>query len=276
VALLVAASASVATADPGEDAYQRGRSHYDLREWDQAIAEFKEAYRLRSDAASLFNIAQSYRLKGDCAEAASFYKTYRRNFPSEKNIARVDQFITEMEACAKQAPATTGQPAGTPTSDPATSTGTGTATGATSSGAPPTRGTTGTTRTAMTTAPTSPTSGGDTPREHGMPRGYLIGALAATGVGLAAIGGGAWAGNRARDIAADVEQLPTWDPDLHARGQRMDLTAKLLFVGGGAALVTGGVLLYLGLRSRDDGSTSTAVHVVPRGDGATIVWTGSL
>jgi hypothetical protein len=71
--LFLAVTSTAALADPAEDAYQRGRSHYDLHEWDQAIAEFKEAYRIRSDAASLFNIAQSYRLKGDCAQAACFY-----------------------------------------------------------------------------------------------------------------------------------------------------------------------------------------------------------
>src|SRR5258707_14327190 len=94
--------AANAWAAPGDDEYREGRRHYDLREWDQAIASFKEAYRLRSDAASLFNIAQSYRLKGDCASALGFYKTFKRNFSDEKNIATVDQLITEVGPCAQQ------------------------------------------------------------------------------------------------------------------------------------------------------------------------------
>jgi tetratricopeptide (TPR) repeat protein len=86
-------------------ALTEGRRLYDVREWDKAIAKFKEAYTLRPDAAALFNLAQSYRLKGDCANAAGFYKTYRRNFPTEKNIDKVDKFIVEMDACAKTQPA---------------------------------------------------------------------------------------------------------------------------------------------------------------------------
>lgn len=92
--------------NPAADAaLTEGRRLYDVREWDKAIAKFKEAYTLRPDAAALFNLAQSYRLKGDCANAAGFYKTYRRNFPAEKNIDKVDKFIVEMDACAKTQPA---------------------------------------------------------------------------------------------------------------------------------------------------------------------------
>ncbi|MBA3458232.1 MAG: hypothetical protein H0T42_34440 [Deltaproteobacteria bacterium] len=108
VALVLAAG--IAHAQPGapnvpaDAAMTEGRRLYDVREWDKAIAKFKEAYTLRPDAASLFNLAQAYRLKGDCANAAGFYKTYRRNFPTEKNIDKVDKFIVEMDACAKTQP----------------------------------------------------------------------------------------------------------------------------------------------------------------------------
>jgi len=49
-----------------------------LRPWpvDEAIAEYREAYRLRSDPAFLFNIAQSYRRKGDLQPALDLYKNY--------------------------------------------------------------------------------------------------------------------------------------------------------------------------------------------------------
>jgi tetratricopeptide (TPR) repeat protein len=88
--------------DLGEAAYQEGRRLYDLREWDRAIAKFKEAYELRHDAASLFNIAQAYRLKGDCVEALGFYKTYSRNFPTAQNLEKVQKFIADLEPCASQ------------------------------------------------------------------------------------------------------------------------------------------------------------------------------
>ena len=87
---------------PAEAAYQEGRRLYDLREWDRAIAKFKEAYEQRHDPASMFNIAQAYRLKGDCVEALAFYKTYSRNFPDASNLDKVNKFISELEPCAKQ------------------------------------------------------------------------------------------------------------------------------------------------------------------------------
>lgn len=255
------APAPVPAASAADAAYQRGRSHYDLHEWDQAIAEFKEAYRLRPDAPSLFNIAQSYRLKGDCGQAAMFYKTYRRNFPAEKNIARVDQFITEMEACAKQAPTTVppdGKPGDGTTAVPGDtgSTGSTGGTGDTSSGTP---------------LPAQPV---DAPAPR-IPRGYLIGSIAAAGVGVGCVIGGAWAASRARSIESEIEDLPKWDPDLDERGKNANLAAKLLFVGAGAALVTSGVLVFVGIRKAERPST-TSLDVVPHAGGASLVFSGSL
>jgi len=45
--------------------YEKGLSHYNLGEWDQAIAEFRAAYAISSAPGLLFNIAQSFRLKKD-------------------------------------------------------------------------------------------------------------------------------------------------------------------------------------------------------------------
>jgi hypothetical protein len=109
-----------------------------------------------------------------------------------------------------------------------------------------------------------------------MSRGYLIASVATGAVGVGAILGGVWAGSRARSIETEVEDLTTWDPALHERGQRMDLTAKVLFVGGGAAVVTSGVLLFLGMRHGGEPAPSTALQIVPRANGASLVWSGSL
>ncbi len=246
---LVAATATLAHAQPAaeaDQAYQRGRSHYDLQEWDKAIAEFKEAYRLRPDAPSLFNIAQSYRLKGDCAQAASFYKTYRRNFPNEKNIDRVDQFIIDMDACTttQASPTVTA-----PTDD---------------------------TPTPITAPLPNPVAPVDEP-EPRMPRGYLYGSITAAGIGVACVIGGAFAASRSGSIATEVEERPTFDPDLHARGERADLAAKLLFVGAGAALVTSGVLFFVGRNKTErHGAQTTTLQIVPGSSGVNVVLSGSL
>ena len=107
--IAVLTAASVARAQPAASAeadadYKEGRRLYDLRDWDAAIAKFKDAYKLRADAPSLFNIAQANRQKGDCPEALGFYKTYKRNFPKATNLGLVDKLIADMEACVKAAP----------------------------------------------------------------------------------------------------------------------------------------------------------------------------
>jgi tetratricopeptide (TPR) repeat protein len=127
-ALLVPRSAMAE--DAATVAYNDGRRLYDLGEWDKAIEKFKEAYKLRPDAPSLYNIAQAYRLKGDCLQAWRSYKTYKRNFPKAPKLDKVDKFIAELEPCAKQQepssppvpteppPSTGPQPAAKPPSEP--------------------------------------------------------------------------------------------------------------------------------------------------------------
>jgi len=59
----VAASA-VADKVAAKEHFQAGVRHYDLSEWEQALSEFKEAYRLKPDATFLYNIAQCHRKLG--------------------------------------------------------------------------------------------------------------------------------------------------------------------------------------------------------------------
>jgi len=90
--------------------YQAGKTAYNIHDWDEAIGEFKAAYKVVPDPVFLFNIAQAYRLKGDCKTAAEFYTTYRREEKNKKLRDSTDKVLHDMEACAKTAPsaATTG------------------------------------------------------------------------------------------------------------------------------------------------------------------------
>lgn len=270
IALVAAEAAAQPAPNPSADAaYQEGRRLYDLREWDAAIAKFKEAYRLRPDAPSLFNIAQGNRLKGDCVEALSFYKTYKRNFPGEKNIAKVDKFIADMEACAKAQPVKpepaiepklTGEPK--PTGEPTTK---------------PTSNPTG------PVGPVSPPPSGDgTPIKQGEPVGPLpaegspgrsqrIIGLSVGGVGVVALGASVVFGLRARGAASDAESGTvgsTWDPSIQTHGKTYARNAKISAAVGGALLVTGGVLYVLGRRGAAE---TNHVAVVPEAGGASLV-----
>src|SRR5262245_62171614 len=93
--LLVALAASPARADeesplaPAQIHLTEGNRHFNLAEYDLAIAEYKEAYRLSDKPGLLFNIAQAYRLSGDCPMALRFYENYRRLAPQAENVADV-------------------------------------------------------------------------------------------------------------------------------------------------------------------------------------------
>src|SRR5258706_15359339 len=86
-------------AQPTDALDASGSRHYELAEYDQAIADFKEAFRISDTPRFLFNIAQAYRLKSECEPALTFYKTYVRRAPDAENVPKVRERIAEMGAC---------------------------------------------------------------------------------------------------------------------------------------------------------------------------------
>ncbi|MFN0251053.1 MAG: tetratricopeptide repeat protein [Kofleriaceae bacterium] len=316
--LVLALASGVAQAQPAPNpaadaALAEGRRLYDLQEWDKAIAKFKEAYALREDAAALFNIAQSYRLKGDCAQSGSFYKTFKRKFPNEKNIDKVEKFIVEMDACAKLAKPTGTGTTGTGTtgtgttgtSTGTTTTGTGTTgttgTGTTVTGTATTgtgKGTTGTTGTGtitttktsggeITSTPIDSNAGGTTkgPRSTGPTGpvdtggggggGQRLASYALMGAGGAGLIVGAIFGVKARGAASEAENLDEGDQWKPSIQDRGLRNQRTATVSliAGGALAAGGVILFL--LSRETSSERGGVSITPTADGAQLVWGGS-
>src|SRR5437867_2767393 len=85
-----------------------GNRHYNLAEYQQALADFKEGYRLSGDPAFLFNIAQCQRAAGDRAGAVVSYKAYLREVVDPVNKEMVEQHIAELEKPASPAPPPAG------------------------------------------------------------------------------------------------------------------------------------------------------------------------
>jgi tetratricopeptide (TPR) repeat protein len=79
---LAAAAPSEADKERALALYEQGKSHYDLGEYDAAIARFKAAYEISEAPLLIFNIAQSYRLKGDCPRALDGYRHFVRLDPA--------------------------------------------------------------------------------------------------------------------------------------------------------------------------------------------------
>jgi len=233
---LVGAQPASAPNLEADAAYREARRLYDLREWEGAIAKFKEAYRLRPDAPSLFNIAQANRLRGDCAEALSFYKTYKRNFPAAKNIDKVDHFITEMEGCTN---AVKVEPAAVVTPAP------------------------------VETVPTTPIA---TPSTEDPGRTKRVAGIVIGGAGVVSLGVSLAFGLRARSAASDAETAmtgDTWNPQIQARGHAAVRDSEIALAIGTAAIITGGLLYVLG---REHTSEASHVAVVPEHQGASLVW----
>jgi tetratricopeptide (TPR) repeat protein len=101
--LLVALAARPAgAATPEEKAkarelFQSGLVHYDLKEYSEALASFRDAYRVVQDPAFLYNIAQCYRRLGQNPEALDFYRNYLRRSPNAPNRGEVERRIQEIE-----------------------------------------------------------------------------------------------------------------------------------------------------------------------------------
>ena len=232
-------------ADPGKAAYEEGRRLYDLHKWDAAIAQFKESYRLRHDAASLFNIAQAYRLTGNCVEALAFYREYQQEFPEATNRAKVSKFIAELEPCAKQREPKPQPPKPEPPKPE-----------------PP------------KPEPPRPVATGElTPTVEPAPvdngRSKRVAALAIGGAGVLAVGTGFVFGHLAATHSDQARNgTGVWDPTIEQAGKRNELIAVILWGVGGAAIVGGTVMYMLG-RSQDE---PPRVSIVPAHDGASLVW----
>jgi tetratricopeptide (TPR) repeat protein len=250
IAIVLVALCATASAQPSPPpapppsaadlAYAEGRRLYDLREFADAIVKFKEAYRLRNDAASLFNIAQSYRLMNDCPNAYTYYKTFQRNYPAER-ADTVAKFIAELEPCKDTKPI---EPPTKPVEPP------------TKPVEPPVK-------------PVDPPKPVEAPETASPGRTMRITGIAVGGLGVAALGTGVFFGLRARSQSKDLNSSEEWDPSLEASAKRADRNAKILLGVGGAAVIGGAVLFYLGYRA---GSESSQVAVIPSTDGATLAW----
>lgn len=223
--------------------YERGIAQYNLGAFDAAITEFKAAYERSSEPDLLFNIAQAYRLKEDYKQALFFYDAYLRLRPAaanrpdvEKRIAEMKQLVEAQRRLQQSPPKDAIPPAG------------------------PAPGTAS--QLPVTASPNSKTSTvvGEAHRRDTLPsdrsaRIKRIAGLAAGGTGVALLATGTYFGVRARNgwnqITRLSEQGGTWSAEyarLEADAARSETIATVLIVGGGAALLGGGLAYYLGWR----------------------------
>ena len=122
IAIVVGATmlASTALASPTEQAvenkpaaraaFQNALRHYNLSEFSEALASFKEAYRNYPDPSFLFNIAQCHRQLGQKQDAVRSYRAYLREAPTVANRTEVEQLIASLEQSIREERATMSRP----------------------------------------------------------------------------------------------------------------------------------------------------------------------
>jgi hypothetical protein len=120
-ALLLVPALALAQPKTPDDWYKEGENHYNLGNFQEAIAAFKQAFALETvdskKSAYLYNIAQSYRFAKDCSNAQFFYKRFLALRDTDKSKplaadkrAEIEARIKELEDCARQQEAIKNRP----------------------------------------------------------------------------------------------------------------------------------------------------------------------
>jgi tetratricopeptide (TPR) repeat protein len=226
--------------------YAKGTSYFDLGRYDDAITEYSLAYEARNEPTLLYNIGQAHRLANHPALALRFYKMYLTRLPEAPNrgevetkIAALDR-IVEQQKAMQTAPPQHPEPPTTPTPTP-----------------PP----------QVTTAPTTPTTAparSDVVSDAHAGRGKRIAGVVIAVAGLGIIGGGIATGvlakNASDKISADNRNHQPYDQATYNAGKTDQILEGVLLGVGGAALVTGGVLYFVG---RHEGKRAEVATVAP-------------
>lgn len=105
ILVLLNGVAMAADVDKAREAFESASKHWDLGEFEAALADFKDAYRSVDDPKLLFNIAQCYRMLGDTNQALRNYKNYLIKVPQAPNEALVRQLIDDLEKRRSDQPA---------------------------------------------------------------------------------------------------------------------------------------------------------------------------
>jgi tetratricopeptide (TPR) repeat protein len=222
--------------------FQRGSKAFALGAYDEAIAEYSAAYRIKDDPALLYNIAQAHRLASHAPEALRFYKMYLSLVPKAPNRDEIESKIAELQKLAEQQkktatempPDTIKQPSEPPRQEPA----------------PEPRGEPVVTPRPRPQRPIVAFDGN-------AGRSKKIAGLASAGVGVAALITGIALGAVAKGLEGEV--IARYDPGKAADGATFGVAGPVLIGVGGAAVLAGVVVAVLGFKE----SRASKVSVIP-------------
>ena len=295
------ARASDAATEEARQHFLKGQQLFDVGRWDDAAAEFEQAYAARNDPIFIYNMAQAFRRKGDARRAFNLYKNYlikAPNSPQREEVeARIESLKKQLEAANHEvtsptpdsstssvapapapvvpapvpapapAPATAPAPAPAPAPTPATA-----AAPAPSPALAPDY--------APTLAPVEPPAPAyvqapaPVPASSSTPgRGLRVAGIICGATGLAAVAAGVFFSLETDDYSSTVSRGDIFNPNFDDRGK---LYEKLQWVGygAGAALVATGAVLY-GLGVSSSRAAGVALAPTPLAGGAGLTAQGA-
>lgn len=242
VVVILLAATRIAAAQPtdAERLYTEGQEAYDREDYATALDRWQQSYELSKLPALVFNIAQAHRLHGDCRAAVDSYRKFIALEPSAAERPDAEGFIRELEP---KCPAPVVPPARVE---------------------PP-----------RVTPPGGRHVDTPPPAHPGRGKRWLGLGSGAVGVGMVVLGviAGREAQRLGDEVAADCDNNGCdFDAirDKDADGRAAERRQYVFYGVGAAALVTGGVLYWLGTRDAE----RAPVAVVPRADGAMVSWSG--
>jgi tetratricopeptide (TPR) repeat protein len=244
-----------------QEHYKAGLRHYNIGSFDDAITEWKEAYRLHGSPLFLFNIAQAYRMKNDYDQAIFFFTAYLRERPNAPNAQEVIELREEMERLSKEAKAQKDAEPNKPIppddgQGTSSASGEGALTPATDSVVQQEGASTPPQALSQPAADAPPVSASPL-KNYGLITGGVGVAFTLTGVLFAS-----FASSAEQELETASARGDIWDRELmnqEKSAERNALIAKILVGVGSAAIVGGGVMYFLGRKE----SQASAVSLSP-------------
>lgn len=94
---------------PIKERASRAQAHMDLFEYEAALADWKEAYRLSQEPAYLMKVGDTLRLTGDCVQAQDIYAQYQSKFKDNPEARTIQAKIDEAKQCQTRAGSNLGK-----------------------------------------------------------------------------------------------------------------------------------------------------------------------
>ena len=253
IALLIVAIVALETAalaQPGaEDLYTEGKAAYDRADYKAAVAKWQASYDLSKESGLLFNLAQAKRLSGDCAGAIATYLRFvaADADPTSEQHKLAGDLVRELEGtCLAPKPAVIPPPKVVDR---------------------PTLGNGLNSSAGLNDRKSDRTQSG---------RAWKIAGLVTGGAGVVVFAVGLGLGHHGASIGDEVTAACAtscdWTAlkDKDARGRRAVTIGKVIDAVGVAAIASGAIFYYLGIRQE-----ALTVAPAPGGSGGVVSWSGS-